>query len=158
MSKSKSKQKADILDAVENISTKPTMITKDNIGEIDLSKVKLAPGRPVDPTSERQQRLAEREANGTAGKRGRPADPNSPNFKKKQELEERKAKPGYVAKRGRPSDPESEAFKKKAGQLERKKEFITNIVNSGKNIILQEDDDAYKVGEIVDVESEMKES
>ena len=158
MSKSKSKQKQDILDKVESMSTKPTVITKDNIGSIDLSKVKYAPGRPVDPTSERQLRLAEREKNGTIGKRGRPADPTSPNYQKKQELEQRKAIPGYIAKRGRPADPTSEANKKKQGQLERKTAFITNLVNSGKQIILQEDDGAMTVSEIVDVESEMKES
>jgi hypothetical protein len=159
MSKSRSKQKADILDKVEAMSSKPTVINKDNIDSIDLSKVKYAPGRPVDPTSERQLRLAEREKNGTIGKRGRPADPNSPNYQKKQELEQRKAVPGYVAKRGRPADPTSDANKKKQGQLERKKEYITNLVNSGKQILLQEDDDdQMKVSDIIDVETEMKES
>jgi hypothetical protein len=155
MSKSKSKQKLDILDKIESMSTKPKVINKDNIDEIDLSKVKFAPGRPVDPTSERQLRLAEREANGTIGKRGRPSNPNSSNYKKQQDLLERKSQPGYVAKQGRPVDPTSESFKKKQGQLERKREYVTNLINSGKQIILQDDD---SISEIVDVETEMKES
>ena len=101
MSKSRSKQKADILDAVENISVKPTVINKDNIDTIDLSKVKFAPGRPVDPNSE--------------------------------------------------------SYKKKQGQLSRKMDYIKGIVQSGKQILLQEDDDQFTVSEVVD-ENEMKES
>ena len=49
-----------------------------NAGEVDLPKKK--PGRPVNPNSERQKRLAEKQALIDAGhvaKRGRPVDPNS---------------------------------------------------------------------------------
>jgi hypothetical protein len=152
-----SKSKKNILDKVESMSTdkpktSPNVITKDNIDTIDLSQVKFTPGRPVDPNSERQKRLAEIEekrANGEL-KRGRPADPNSPSYQKRMEMEARKAQPGYVPKRGRPADPDSAAAKKKAEQLARKSAALHNIVNSGKTIILTEDEDALKVASIVD--------
>jgi hypothetical protein len=70
-------------------------------------------GRPVNPNSERQQRLAlmqERRANGEV-KRGRPSDPNS---KRQQALQ---LKGSAAGKRGRPVNPNSERQQKIAAKV-----------------------------------------
>jgi hypothetical protein len=62
-------------------------------------------GRPVNPTSERQKRLAafaEREKLGVAVKRGRPVVSDSDRQKRLAEQAERAAANGGVARRGRP--------------------------------------------------------
>ena len=60
-------------------------------------------GRPVDPTSKRQQRLAS-----APGKRtGRPIDPTSARQVRLQEQATRRALNGGVVKRGRPVNPNS---------------------------------------------------
>lgn len=69
-------------------------------------------GRPVNPNSERQKRLAEmearKEANGGEVKRGRPANPNSA---RQKAIAERQAllDAGVVIKRGRPAQAKEEA-------------------------------------------------
>lgn len=68
--------------------------------------VEVALGRPVDPASARQQKLAaqqsRKEANGGAARLGRPSVPGSANQVKKAEMDAKKADPTYVPKRGRP--------------------------------------------------------
>ena len=61
-------------------------------------------GRPVNPNSERQKRLAELAAKREAGelKRGRPVVEGSARQQRLAEQEARKAANGGVAKRGRP--------------------------------------------------------
>ena len=60
-------------------------------------------GRPVDPNSKRQQRLAS-----APGKRtGRPIDPTSARQVRLQEQATRRALNGGVVKRGRPVNPNS---------------------------------------------------
>ena len=72
-----------------------------------MKEVKTQLGRPVDPNSARQKRLADlenRKKNGTL-KLGRPVDPNSDRQKRLAELEA-KRKDGSL-KRGRPVNPNS---------------------------------------------------
>ena len=65
--------------------------------------VKAQLGRPVDPNSKRQQRLAT-----APGKRtGRPINPNSARQQRLAEQAARAALNGGVAKRGRPVNPNS---------------------------------------------------
>ncbi len=60
-------------------------------------------GRPVNPNSERQKRLAS-----APGKRtGRPVNPNSERQKRLAEMEARKEANGGEVKRGRPTNPNS---------------------------------------------------
>lgn len=74
-------------------------------------------GRPVNPNSARQQRLAELEAKRAAGecKRGRPTVAGS---KRQEVLAARAAKvaAGIELKRGRPVDPNSERQQRLAGK------------------------------------------
>lgn len=76
--------------------------------EIDESEIKLPLGRPIDPESERQQRLHLYDEKRSAGllRRGRPADPASPSHQAKAEREAKRAS-GLDLRRGRPVDPES---------------------------------------------------
>lgn len=74
-----------------------------------VNEVKAVLGRPVNPNSARQKRLAEIEAKRAAGevKRGRPIKQGS---KRQAVLAEREAKraAGAEIKRGRPVNPNSE--------------------------------------------------
>lgn len=75
-------------------------------------EIKAKRGRPVDPSSARQQRLAlmaERRASGEV-KRGRPTDPTS---KRQQKLQLRSLSTG---KRGRPVNPSSARQQKLAAK------------------------------------------
>lgn len=81
-----------------------------------------SPGRPVNPNSVRQQRLADiekRKAEGKFGRTGRPVNPESANYKKKMEREARKAEGGVIS-RGRPVNPDSARQKFLADIAERK--------------------------------------
>ena len=60
-------------------------------------------GRPVDPNSKRQQRLA----TAPGKKTGRPVDPTSARQKRLAEQQARVIANGGVVKRGRPVDPNS---------------------------------------------------
>ena len=60
-------------------------------------------GRPVDPNSKRQQRLA----TAPGRKTGRPIDPNSKRQQRLAELEVKAALNGGKVKRGRPINPNS---------------------------------------------------
>jgi hypothetical protein len=79
--------------------------------EADMNIVQK--GRPVDPNSARQKRLAEHEARKAAGelRRGRPVDPDSA---RQKTLAERTAAEGE--RRGRPIDPNSKAQQKLAAK------------------------------------------
>ena len=72
--------------------------------------VYLTPGRPVNPDSDRQKRLAAMEAKRANGelKRGRPVDPNSPRQVRLAEQAQRAAENGGAARRGRPVSENSE--------------------------------------------------
>lgn len=74
----------------------------------DFSNMKLGQGRPVDPTSVRQQKITQRIAAGTIGQRGRPIVPGS-DRQLRIEAMEAKAATGAPIKRGRPKDPNSQA-------------------------------------------------
>lgn len=76
--------------------------------EIDESMIRLPLGRPVDPSSERQKRLAEYDIKREQGllHRGRPIDPESPSHQAKAEREAKRLE-GIELRRGRPVDPES---------------------------------------------------
>lgn len=76
--------------------------------EIDEALIRLPLGRPVDPSSERQKRLAEYDEKREQGllHRGRPADPNSPSHQAKAVREAKRAS-GVDLHRGRPVDPQS---------------------------------------------------
>lgn len=90
-----------------------------NAGEVNLPKKK--PGRPVNPNSERQKRLAEKQALIDAGhvaKRGRPVNPDSARQKRLAEQAARAEANGGVVKRGRPVNPNSERQKRLRAQLE----------------------------------------
>ena len=75
-------------------------------------EIKAKRGRPVDPSSARQQRLALMAERREAGelKRGRPTDPNS---KRQQKLQLRSVSTG---KRGRPVNPNSTRQQKLAAK------------------------------------------
>lgn len=93
-----------VLDQLEKISTEPKSLT--------INDIVLPVGRPSDPNSARQKQLAAKAAYEAEMKakfgadwtpqRGRPSNPDSVNYKKRQELEVRKNDPNYVVKKGRP--------------------------------------------------------
>ena len=72
------------------------------IGGVTYS-VKAQLGRPVDPNSARQKRLAK----APGKKTGRPINPNSARQQRLAEQAARAAANGGVVKRGRPVDPNS---------------------------------------------------
>jgi hypothetical protein len=94
-------------------------------------------GRPVNPTSARQIRLAEIKAKREAGliKRGRPTVQGSAN---QQKQVERMAKmlSGVEIKRGRPSNPES-ARAKRIADLEARRAAGTLKLGRPKSIVVE---------------------
>lgn len=93
--------------ATKNQSTQP--IKKDVVTFVEPDEVITLPlGRPIDPTSERQKRLAEYDAKRELGllHRGRPSDPSTVSYQRKAERAA-KVEAGIELKRGRPVDPES---------------------------------------------------
>jgi len=80
---------------------------------------KLSPGRPSNPSSKRQMKLAERAARlaaGGLGIQGRPANPTS---KRQMKLAERAAliEAGVVIKRGRKALPKAEVVESPAAEV-----------------------------------------
>ena len=75
-------------------------------------------GRPVNPNSKRQQRLA----NAPGRKTGRPIDPNSKRQKRLAELAAKAAANGGVVKRGRPINPNSKRQQAIAAAIEAAKQ------------------------------------
>ena len=94
-------------------------------------------GRPVNPTSARQIRLAEIQAKREAGliKRGRPSVPGSMNALKK-DLRLAKMLFGIEIKRGRPTNPES-ARAKRIADLEARRANGTLKLGRPKAIIVE---------------------
>ena len=94
-------------------------------------------GRPVNPTSARQIRLAEIQAKREAGliKRGRPSVPGSMNALKK-ELQLAKKLSGIEIKRGRPTNPES-ARAKRIVDLEARRANGTLKLGRPKAIVIE---------------------
>jgi len=84
---------------MDNIKFTPFKAVVETIGNVEFSKVKR--GRPIDPNSKRQQRLA----TAPGKKTGRPIDPNSKRQQRLKELEMKRA--NGELKRGRPIDPTS---------------------------------------------------
>ena len=94
-------------------------------------------GRPVNPNSTRQIRLAEIKAKREAGliKRGRPSVPNSKNAIKK-EIRLMKESLGLDIKRGRPVNPES-ARAKRIADLEARRANGTLKLGRPKMIVVE---------------------
>jgi hypothetical protein len=94
-------------------------------------------GRPVNPTSARQIRLAEIQAKREAGliKRGRPSVPGSMNALKK-EMQLMKKLSGVELKRGRPTNPES-ARAKRIADLEARRANGTLKLGRPKAIVVE---------------------
>jgi hypothetical protein len=94
-------------------------------------------GRPVNPTSARQIRLAEIKAKREAGliKRGRPSVPGSMNALKK-EMQLMKKLSGVELKRGRPTNPES-ARAKRIADLEARRANGTLKLGRPKAIVVE---------------------
>jgi len=94
-------------------------------------------GRPVNPTSARQIRLAEIQAKREAGliKRGRPSVPGSKNAIKK-EIQLMKQSLGLDIKRGRPVNPES-ARAKRIADLEARRANGTLKLGRPKMVVIE---------------------
>jgi len=94
-------------------------------------------GRPVNPTSARQIRLAEIATKREAGliKRGRPSVPGSKNAIK-QEIRSMKQSLGLDIKRGRPTNPES-ARAKRIADLEARRANGTLKLGRPKAIVIE---------------------
>lgn len=87
----------------EVINNCPTMVVAETVAEVKQL------GRPVDPNSERQKRLAELEAKRSNGelRRGRPVNGTSERQKRLAEMAARAAANGGTVKRGRPANENS---------------------------------------------------
>jgi len=136
----KTPTRKEIIEAVKNaniITERPVHMMK-SIELIQLLKWKrveerntkgikmVKPGRPVDPNSVRQKRLADLEARRSEGrlhegKTGRPVDPNSVRQKRLADLEARR-KEGrlHEGKTGRPVDPNSARQKRLAAAKQKR--------------------------------------
>jgi len=101
------KNKSIMQEVVDNC---PTMVVAETVAEVKQL------GRPVDPNSERQKRLAELEAKRVNGelRRGRPVNGTSERQKRLAEMAARAAANGGTVKRGRPSNGDSERQKRLA--------------------------------------------
>ena len=101
------KNKSIMQEVVDNC---PTMVVAETVAEVKQL------GRPVDPNSERQKRLAELEAKRSNGelRRGRPVNGTSERQKRLAEMAARAAANGGTVKRGRPSNGDSERQKRLA--------------------------------------------
>ncbi len=115
--------------------------TKPSIGYTNVDEEgKPKQGRPVEPLSERQQRLALQNARKADPnyKPGRPADPNSKTHQQRLEQEARRAS-GDIGKRGRPANPNSEHQKKLAEKMkraeQRKKDYEMLAKQGNKDVI-----------------------
>ena len=84
---------------MDNIKFTPFKKVVETIGNIEFGKVKR--GRPIDPNSNRQQKLA----TAPGKKTGRPINPNSNRQQRLRELEMKRA--NGELKRGRPVNPNS---------------------------------------------------
>ena len=97
---------------MNNVQFKPEGQLAD-LGVTYSQKAQL--GRPVDPNSARQKRLAK-----APGKRtGRPINPNSARQQRLAEQAARAAANGGVVKRGRPVNPNSQRQKDLQARLEK---------------------------------------
>lgn len=133
MARKDSTKKSDVLNQVETTPVAGEKPVADGTHSGRTTSVKIGGfevevplGRPIDPESERQKKLAAQEerkvANGGVARLGRPPVPGSPNQIKKAEMEARKSTPGYVAKRGRPIMEGSERQQDMAKKDQRLKE------------------------------------
>lgn len=98
---------------MENVVFKTDKKMIEKVGEVEFGKVKR--GRPIDPNSKRQERLA----NAPGKKTGRPIDPNSKRQKRLLELNEKRM--NGELKRGRPVDPNSKRQKMLRALIEENK-------------------------------------
>lgn len=116
-------------------------VTAPALFHIDETAVKLPLGRPVNPTSKRQQKLAEYEQKKEMGllHRGRPVDPESPSHVAKAEREKRREEKGEL-RRGRPVDPNSprqQRLMKRSARIQMLIASATANVKSGKMTVEQ---------------------
>lgn len=91
--------------------TNPNSARQIRLAELAEKKAKgeLKQGRPVNPNSERQARLAMQEANKALGLgQGRPVNPNSARQKRLAELAAKAEANGGTVKRGRPALPKAD--------------------------------------------------
>jgi hypothetical protein len=100
----------------ETANIETVVVAAENVTEVKQL------GRPVNPNSERQQRLAELEAKRNSGelKRGRPVNGTSERQKRLAELAAKAEQNGGSIKRGRPVNGTSERQKRLA-ELEAKR-------------------------------------
>lgn len=125
----KKSKKSMIQEIIENtpvtVNVEPTT-TVETKTETITETVTKALGRPINPSSVRQQRIAELEAKRAAGicKRGRPVVAGS---KRQEVLAARAAKieSGAELKRGRPVNPDSNRQKELAAKEARKAAAVT---------------------------------
>lgn len=97
--------------AVKGRPVNPNSARQIRLAELAEKKAKgeLKQGRPVNPNSERQARLAMQEANKALGLgQGRPVDPNSARQKRLAELKAKAEANGGAVKRGRPALPKAD--------------------------------------------------
>lgn len=116
----------------ENSNIETVVVATENVTEVKQL------GRPVDPNSERQKRLAELEAKRNSGelKRGRPVNGDSERQKRLAELAAKAEQNGGSIKRGRPVNGASERQKRLAeleakranGELKRGRPAIIKVV------------------------------
>lgn len=120
MKKNKSERKASaIIPAVAAEGTVVAVAAESSVASVKsvlISDATPEKGRPVNPESDRQKRIAAMEAKREAGealRQGRPVNPESNRQKRVAEYQAKLAA-GVELKRGRPTNPESERQKRLA--------------------------------------------
>ena len=107
--------------AVETVETAEINVVAPAVTTVATTEEKPQLGRPVNPNSERQKRLAEIEEKRAQGliKRGRPVIEGSAHQQKLAAQAERREMNGGEARRGRPVDPNSPRQQRLAAQAEK---------------------------------------
>ncbi len=115
---------------IEKAHSMKSVVLEEMLAQMEQAKTTGKQGRPVDPNSVRQKRLAELEAKRTNGelKRGRPVDPNSPRQARLAIQAENKAN---GIGQGRPIDANS-ARQKRLAELAAKAEANGGVIKRGR--------------------------
>ena len=115
---------------VETVETANIAVVEQAQATAPVQQVEEKPqlGRPVNPNSERQQRLKKEAELRAAGllKRGRPVVEGSKHQQKLAEQAKRREENGGVARRGRPTDPNSPRQQRLKEATERKAAGLVN--------------------------------
>lgn len=116
---------------IKGAHTMKSVVLEEMLANMEQPKKSDKRGRPVDPTSVRQVRIAELEAKRANGelKRGRPVSEESARQKRLAELEAKRA--NGELKRGRPVSEES-ARQKRIAELKAKAEANGGVVKRGR--------------------------